>query len=288
MPISARPVVNATARSRASKVTIEKFTGPARTSASSDCAAKNCSKRKDGMGSGFLLMRMGLKRKEQLAQHLQGSFTVDWKVKDAWPYLKAVPWHSVVEANRDQYETAELRAMVSIPHMHSEAVRCTFPARLAIFVQNWVLGLEMEVRQADYRLKQLLGTDSGEIEAGKSFDWLNRATVIRYSRTLAALVLFVCHLAEEGDRYSVDFEAKHDLGRVAGEFQDSIMAGNSGEEATELLLSILSKVIEFEGTLADTPENQYIVFHFLALRHLRPDGGFPPPVDVTQALAHLQ
>ena len=117
---------------------------------------------KEGTGVGGEIAVIAQALQVQLAQHLQGSFTVDWKVKDAWPYLKAVPWHSVVEANRDQYETAELRAMVSIPHMHSEAVRCTFPARLAIFVQNWVLGLEMEVRQADYRLKQLLGTDSGE------------------------------------------------------------------------------------------------------------------------------
>lgn len=98
----------------------------------------------------------------QLAQHLQGAFQVDWKVKDAWAYLKVVPWHTVLEANQDEYETAELRAMVTIPPMYSEEARNTFPAKLAIFIQKWILGWEWDVRQADYRLKQLLGADSAE------------------------------------------------------------------------------------------------------------------------------
>ncbi|GHJ84513.1 hypothetical protein NliqN6_0915 [Naganishia liquefaciens] len=101
----------------------------------------------------------------QLAQHLQSAFTVNWTAKDAWPYLKAVPWHTVVEANQDRYELEELRRMVSIPKLNSEGARNCFPAQLAVFVERWVLSLETEVRQADYRLKQLLGSDSGEYVA---------------------------------------------------------------------------------------------------------------------------
>ena len=98
----------------------------------------------------------------RLAQFLQVNFKPEWTAKDAWPYLKAVPWHLIVEANQDQYEIEGLRAMVTIPPMYTAAARGTFPSKLAILVQDWVLGLEGDVRGADYRLKQWLGTENGE------------------------------------------------------------------------------------------------------------------------------
>jgi hypothetical protein len=129
---------------------------------------------------------------------------------------------------------------------------------------------------------------SHRIQRGKTFDWLQKATVVRYSRTMAAFLLFICHVGEEGDRYSVDFDAKHDLAKIVHELQDSVVLSADQKEPTQLMLTILERVIEYEGTLAESASSQYIVFHFLALFHLQDDGGFPAATAVTLACAHLQ
>ena len=95
-------------------------------------------------------------------------------------------------------------------------------------------------------------------------------------------------MAEQGGRYSVDFESKHKLAKRVSDLKNSIAWASDQKEPTRIMLELLEEIIEYEGTLGDSLENQYIVFHFLALRHLRADGGFPPPTDTTQALAHLQ
>lgn len=101
-------------------------------------------------------------------------------------------------------------------------------------------------------------------------------------------MLFICHLADQKDRYSVDFEDLHGLGEAIPELIRTVRVDPKSEEARSRLLEVLIQIIEFRGSLGKSAESQYIVFHFLALRHLRQDGGFPPPIDVTQTLAHLQ
>lgn len=98
----------------------------------------------------------------RIAEYLQKGFKADWTTKDAWPYLKDVPWHHVVTANEGVFEVPDLRMMVTIPPMHTQQAKETWPGRLAKMVQELVLSLEAGVRDADYRLKQLLGTGSGE------------------------------------------------------------------------------------------------------------------------------
>lgn len=66
------------------------------------------------------------------------------------------------------------------------------------------------------------------------------------------------------------------------------MEDPTSEDSMTALSTLLVTIIEFRGSLSNPLQEQYVVFHFLALRHLRSDGGFPPAIDVTQALAHLQ
>lgn len=96
----------------------------------------------------------------QLAKALEESGRADWDAKDAWPYLKEVPWHLVITANQDEFDVDEMRAMVYIPSVHTKAARGTVATKLAALVEKAILGMETDVRQADYRLKQLLGAES--------------------------------------------------------------------------------------------------------------------------------
>jgi hypothetical protein len=113
-------------------------------------------------------------------------------------------------------------------------------------------------------------------------------SVIRYSRTLAAFVLFLCHLADLEDRYSVDFNYTHNLSEVVQPFIAAVSKDYESPLCKLLLVQLLEPVIDTRGSLFNSAQDGYLVFHFLALRHLNSDGGFPPPINTTQALAHLQ
>lgn len=126
------------------------------------------------------------------------------------------------------------------------------------------------------------------IEPGKAFQWLTRKTVVRYSRTMAQFCLFACHLADLKGEYSVNFDELHSLSNMVEPLAACALKDPRSPETMAALSILLLKLIEYQGSLANSLQHQYIVFHFLALRHLRTDGGFPPAIDVTQALAHLQ
>lgn len=126
------------------------------------------------------------------------------------------------------------------------------------------------------------------VEPGKAFQWLNRKTVTRYSRTMAQLCLFLCHLADLEEQYSVNFNALHSLSGMVEHLAAATMEDPTSVESMDALSTLLTTIIEYRGSLSNSLQDQYVVFHFLALRHLRSDGGFPPAIDVTQALAHLQ
>jgi hypothetical protein len=105
---------------------------------------------------------------------------------------------------------------------------------------------------------------------------------------MAQLCLFLCHLADLQDQYSVDFAALHSLSDMVEGLASSVMDDPTSKDSMTALSTLLVAVIEYQGSLSNSLQEQYVVFHFLALRHLRSDGGFPPAIDVTQALAHLQ
>ncbi|KAJ9110612.1 hypothetical protein QFC19_001441 [Naganishia cerealis] len=111
---------------------------------------------------------------------------------------------------------------------------------------------------------------------------------MRYSRTLAQLTLFACHLADLKEQYSVNFDKMHGLSVQSGTLARCVMDDHRSEASREAILRLLQGIIEYRGKLMESAQDQYLVFHFLALKNLRHDGGFPPPIDVTQALAHLQ
>lgn len=126
------------------------------------------------------------------------------------------------------------------------------------------------------------------IKRGACFQWLMPKSVVRYSRTLAAFVLYLCHLADLKERYSVDFDSSRELSSTASLLVTAVSEDYKSDHAGILLCQLLESVIEARGSLFNSVQDGYIVFHFLALRHLNVDGGFPPPIDTTQALAHLQ
>lgn len=112
--------------------------------------------------------------------------------------------------------------------------------------------------------------------------------MIRYSRTLAALALLACHLADLKDEYSVNFDQTHKLSEIVTPLAAAVMEAHQSAMTQQLLTQLFEAMIQYRGTLSAALEDQYIVFHFFALKNLRSDGGFPPPIDTTQSLAHLK
>lgn len=112
--------------------------------------------------------------------------------------------------------------------------------------------------------------------------------MIRYGRTLAQLALFACHLSDVKGDYSVDFDKLHGLSSLTEPLAASVMRDCHSEESHMALCRLFEVIVGYRGSLIDAPQEQYLIFHYLALRNLRMDGGFPPPIDTTQELAHLQ
>lgn len=102
------------------------------------------------------------------------------------------------------------------------------------------------------------------------------------------MALFSCHLADLKDDYSVDFDSSHELTSIVTPLAAAVMVDPQSATTQQLLTQLFEAIILYRGTLSAPPEDQYIVFHFFALRSLRSDGGFPAPIDTTQSLAHLQ
>jgi uncharacterized C2H2 Zn-finger protein len=106
--------------------------------------------------------RIGLDLQAHMSKSLQDAYKADWSAKDAWPYLKDVPWHLVLEANIDKFTIAELKTLVSIPGLHLRGSRGSLATHIALAVERWVFGMEIEVRSSDYRLRRYIGSDQSE------------------------------------------------------------------------------------------------------------------------------
>jgi hypothetical protein len=105
---------------------------------------------------------IGLKMQTRIAHSLFKNYAADWSTKDAWAYLKDVPWHLVVEANLEHHTVSELKLLVTIPAVNSVEARGSLGKQMGLGVQPWVSNLEAEVQRADFRIKQWLATESGE------------------------------------------------------------------------------------------------------------------------------
>lgn len=105
---------------------------------------------------------------------------------------------------------------------------------------------------------------------------------------MAQLALFACHLSDIKGDFSVDFDKMHGLSGLTEPLASAVMEDPESEDSRNAFCCLFDNILQYRGSLVDAPEEQYIVFNYLALRHLRMDGGFPPPNDVTQELAHLQ
>lgn len=96
----------------------------------------------------------------EIAQALHDEHSADWTAKDTWKYLQDVPWHTVLESNHDRYTVADLKTFVTIPRIHTSDAAGTLARSLAIAVEALFLGVEGDIRGADYRLRQWLGSDT--------------------------------------------------------------------------------------------------------------------------------
>ncbi|KAJ9110611.1 hypothetical protein QFC19_001440 [Naganishia cerealis] len=97
----------------------------------------------------------------EIAQKLHDEHSANWTDKDAWPYLRDVPWHEVLEANHENFTVSQLKSFITIPPIHTTEANGTLAKALALAVENVVFSLEKDVEKADYQAMQWLGSDSG-------------------------------------------------------------------------------------------------------------------------------
>lgn len=114
----------------------------------------------EGPGDSWQMLAIDLQTR--MSNSLQDEYKADWAAKDAWPYLKDVSWHLVLEANIENFSIAELKMLVTIPAVHLRDSRGTLATHIALAVESWVLGLERDVRRSDYRLRQYVGSEEKE------------------------------------------------------------------------------------------------------------------------------
>lgn len=101
---------------------------------------------------------------------------------------------------------------------------------------------------------------------------------MRYARTLASLVLFLTHLAEQKSAYSVNFDAMHGLSIQVDRLKAELSAGGSDRAAKRVVLDILGGVMDWEGSLWEKAERAN-TSSSTSLRSVifAPTEGFRPP-----------